>query len=95
MSEFTDKRELMTVTLVGCDVFPREAIVDGKEYKARSASVQNEIYRAMFLENVISTLKDMGKIEDSDLIEIGMTQDEIDDICYDTSIFDERHEQAQ
>ena len=92
MSEFTDKYEVMTVTLVGCEVFPHKAVVDGKEYKARSASVQNEIYRAMFFENVISTLKEMDKISDSDLLEIGMTQDEINDICFDTSIFDERNE---
>ena len=89
MSEFTSK-EYMTAVLVGCEEFPRTATVGDKEYKVCSASVYNEISRNQLLENIISKLYDEGLIDDEKLIELGVTQEEIDTFCYDTSILDER-----
>ena len=89
MSEFTSK-EYMTAVLVGCEEFPRAATVSGKEYKVVSASVYNEISRNQLLENIISKLYDEDVIDEEKLLELGVTQEEIDTICYDTSILDER-----
>ena len=90
MSEFTTRNKYMTAVLVGCEEFPRTATVSGKEYKVRSASVYNEISRNQLLENIISKLYDDDLIDDKKLLDIGVTQDEIDSICYETSILDER-----
>lgn len=90
MSEFTTKNKYMTAVLVGCEEFPRTATVSGKDYKVCSASVYNEISRNQLLENIISKLYDDDLIDDEKLLGIGVTQEEINTICYDTSILDER-----
>lgn len=85
-----NKQSVMTCVLIGCDVFPREAIVDGVAYKAKSASVYDEIERNRLLENIITKAQEDGLIDDNWMLSVGVTQDEINCICYDTSILDER-----
>ena len=82
--------EVMTCVLIGCDEFPINATVRGKEYKVRSASVYDEIERNQLLENILTMAQEDGKLDDDYLLSIGVTQKEIDCICYDTSILDER-----
>lgn len=80
----------MTAVLIGCQEFPREAVVGGLTYKVRAASIYDEIARNQLLENILSKLQDEDLIDDEYLLSIGVTQEEIDTFCYDTSILDER-----
>jgi len=68
--------DVMTLTVVGLNVFAREITHDGKEFKVRSASV-NDAFEE--LDRVKSLLKELvfNHLEDDVLNEIGFSDEDM------------------